>query len=143
MSYIRALSNPEGLYAYTDAETKDMVRIHYGGFDGGDRFCNFPAWPGMLVPRRTFEAACARWVERRPERLSLRGLSIREVRVFEDGRRVPKGHKGLGKKRVLHLVEVRYRRKWMLLWTVTWHYVATNAAKRIDHGAPPRHGRKK
>lgn len=137
MSYIRSLSNPEGLYVFsTDHDkTKKAVVCLIPGWNY--KHTNFNNNDPMYVPQAVFDQAVRRWDAFEPDDgVTLKGFSIRQVHVFTDtGKPVPKGFNPLKSKRDAEfLIRVAYRKKWMLLWRVTWAYVVHNAMS--DHRKP-------
>jgi hypothetical protein len=103
MSYIRCLSNPEGLYAYGTAE--DTVQVYIGGeYTSATEPCfEFPArslWAAMVAFDDTYD-----------EPVCVDGISISEDKEF----------------RIL----IEYKGEWMRLWRVTYMYFAKHAKARL------------
>lgn len=130
MSYIRATSGPEGLYAFQAADDRGRMKVH---------MIPGHAWPltnasndhPILVPPATFEKAVGRWEECSDGEDGVReqGLEIREVHVFaDDGKPVPKNFNALAKdaRKAEFMIRVSFRGRWVLLWRVTWAYVVHN-----------------
>lgn len=146
MSYIRAGSNPEGLYAFsTDNDKGKAVVELIPGWRYKLANCNNET--PMLVPQAVFDKAVKLWDNRGEDRVNYKGFSIREVYVFaDDGSPVPKDFCPFESKREAgFLIRLSYKGKWMLLWKVTWAYVVHNVLSefRWPKTKPPKKKAKK
>ena len=153
MSYIRAGSNPEGLYVFSAADDRDgKTKVHL-----------IPGWKyslknigngePMCVPQAVFNKGVRLWSNCPDEMAGVKheGFSIKEVHVFlDDGDPkkysvVPRKYNACdpekGGRETEFLVRVAYKRKWMLLWRVTWAYVVHNALSEFRR--PKKSKRKK
>jgi hypothetical protein len=138
VSYIRATSSPEGLYAFSTRHEKTgraIVEL-------------IPAWEykltnanndhPLVVPQAVFDTAVKLWDDEDYEDdvgVKHKGFSIREVHVYSDGSPVPTSVALSTKRKTEFLVRVAYRDKWMLLWRVTWAYVVHNAMSEFRRDA--------
>jgi len=122
MSYIRCLSNPEGLYVYGDG--KD-VNFHW---------CVKPPFAspgGMKIPHDIFTKAGQKWADQYcSERVSVRGFVIEEVHVYEkNAKKVGEMSRQWVKQYLKDKRPTRsgwklsYRGKFIILWPVTMHYM--------------------
>jgi hypothetical protein len=136
MSYIRCLSNPEGLYVWHDVD--GTVHLHYGG----RKKPKSPLSKGteMRVPYRTFVRAVERWEASGEDRTSVHGFEIEELHVYlKTGKRVPDFKSNEDAIRYLkdarknpseYKIRVSYGGSFIHLWSVTWQYVVNNVMER-------------
>ena len=132
MSYIRCLSNPEGLYIYGDGSG---ILIHY---DGGS----------MYVPEKDFHKVGLEYVRYHWAEHGMRSgdLVVREVEVIRGTDMVyfePR-HKKLGIAEVWghrkyldgprtdHKVLFSYKGKSFIMWRVTWDYIAQSIKNYVE-----------
>lgn len=148
MSYIRCLSNPEGLYIWSG--TDNLVHIihnvpkpHSSGLDG------------FTVPWRVFENGTKNWKKAyEPDQFQYRGMRIDELHVFEKtGKIVPDlspCNRGCVKEdknsfrpcvrcfnkyyvnalKSRYIIRLSYKNHFVHLWRVTWAYVVENVIRR-------------
>lgn len=137
MSYIRSLSNPEGLYIFGS----NGIHIYHGL---KPPLCSEKSWP-IVIPESDFYRVCHAW-DHGPDQWKgpaySRDFSAREELIFVNtGKRVPddvasmrRSMKDLfkGKKRPLErfVIRLQYKKKYIMIWRVTWHYVVENVVKR-------------
>lgn len=139
MSYIRCLSNPEGLYAFgcksdnipSRCIVQLCVRHDY-------KFTNLVDSELLTVPIGVFFGAVIRSA-RASENVRHRGFVAKEVHVFTDtGEPVTAdwdAHEDWSKAEAegreprdsRYAIRIEYKGKWMLLWRVTWRYLVENA----------------
>lgn len=146
MSFIRCLSNPEGLYVWSDVD--GTVHIHYGGrkkpkppLSKGD---------DMRVPYRTFMRVCKKW-DGWEDDVRVNGFRVKEEHVFlKTGKPVPSDlyanvtayAKHMDKHPAEYLIRVSYKGNFVYLWRVTWQYVVSNAVRRIELRKKRRSGKR-
>lgn len=94
MSYIRCLSNPEGLYVWADCDGTTYFWI--GGEENDDKSC-------IRIPNHHFVKVCEKWYEGEDP------LSYKGVKVYEDN----KDWK----------IVLSYKGKSIRMWRVTWEYI--------------------
>ena len=135
MSYIRAGSNPEGLYVFSASSDKNGHV--YANILPGYR-CKRKSLPDgepMLVPQAVFDRVAVLWNDVADEEVGV-SYKVRLEHVFTDEGDPPKFSvvppKDLrfGQKTDLEtefLVRVSYKGEWVLLWQVTWEHVARSA----------------
>ena len=133
MSYIRCLSNPEGLYVYA---SDNGVNIHHclrPPFSSKDTKGKLERT--IVVPEKLFFDACHRW-DHGPTQwtgpVSLKDLIIKEEHVFEDdGTVVPSEWNPFSKsqkhRKTCYRIIFKYKSQYIMLWRVTWDYVVKNA----------------
>lgn len=136
MSYIRCLSNPEGLYIW-------------GGSDGIniDHCLKKPFASGrsILIPEKHFHQVCHEWDHGEhqwhgPCRSGQ--LTVAEQNVFMDtGDLVPASKAWLrqemhrlthGKKtrKTRYVIRLQYGKRYIMMWRVTWQYIVANVVNR-------------
>ena len=134
MSYIRAGSNPEGMYVYWSraADRRHVVCIHYtpnGKLTRGDT---------IVVPKTVFMDVVRAW--NGGHRKVRRGLFAVEERfvVMGTGREPPKSYFDqllayMAKRRKTrppvaeYQVKFSYKGNFVHMWPVTWMYIVNNA----------------
>ena len=133
MSYIRCLSNPEGLYIYGGA---DGVWINHNvrpplASKKADDGCS----PHFIVPQRDFDQVGLKWDKgwAHDERVRSGKLVAQEVHVYLDtGRPVERDwHKRIfretnkvtERRPSAFFIKLSYGRRFVMLWRVTWQYV--------------------
>jgi hypothetical protein len=107
MSFIRCLSNPEGLYAFGGKGTMEFY------WDRKDTECNANQ---MIVPWWKFQRAMRRYINSGHDLGKCEGFEIQEW----FGRRL--------RGKVLHREKTRlsYKGAYVYLWSATWEYVVHN-----------------
>lgn len=137
MSYIRCLSNPEGLYIYSTME--NQVCIHHclrPPLSSTDTKGNLERT--IVVPEKVFMEACHRW-DHGPNQwqgpIKVGDLLVEERYVYEKtGKAVPERHtikdylKDRKPKR--YVILFQYKAQYIMLWRVTWQYVIANVVNR-------------
>ncbi len=127
MSYIRCLSNPEGLYVWGQETTVEIAPGHHW------KHTNIPKGHTLSVPTSVFHGFAER--HQHDDEGKFRGFEAKEVVVYEsDGKPVPKQsikEQIFDKKRHWFAIRVSYRGKWVLLWRVTWEYLLNDARIRV------------
>lgn len=147
MSYIRCLSNPEGLY----------IIGTYCNFGKGRSRPGIQAWIGhdfkltnlnetecgsMIVPMAAFLGVVKRCDGGYTD-VTHRGFSAKEVHVFEDDgsdlpadwdclKDVRENLEGRPTRKTRYGIRLSYGDKWMVLWRTTWAYVVHNAESDVD-----------
>ena len=166
MSYIRCLSNPEGLYIWSDVDGTvkiahtvkaplssswpvDMLSETMSFRSRGTqiqkviRRHNPPKPVGrpplISVPRKSFERVCRQWIKDEDD-ISFRGISVRELMVdIKTGQ--PIEHIPMAN-RAAHLIRFQYKDQWFYMWRVTWAYVCHDIERRDrweqEHSRRPR-----
>ncbi len=112
MSYIRCLSNPEGLYIWGDGKNINIAK------DGDDL---------KYIPQRTFDGLLKKYhregswcVEDYPIRY--RGAIIEEV-FIESGKKQTKIEKQLKIKDGIFQYRLSYKNWYIDMWQVTWEHI--------------------
>jgi hypothetical protein len=132
MSYIRCLSNPEGMYIYGGA---DGVWISHNvkpplASKEADDGCS----PHFVVPSRDFDRLGLKWAKdwAYDEHVRSGKLAAQQVHVYLDtGKPVEKNwanrffRKG-PKRPSAFLIKLSYGRHFVMMWRVTWHYIVQN-----------------
>lgn len=95
MSYIRSLSNPEGLYVWSCDEATHVWFTENGDYNRD-----------MVIPQKTFDHILKRYNKGHTE-IKFRGARLREV-LDNEGQKIVLSYKG----REVHM------------WLVTWDYIA-------------------
>ena len=125
MSYIRCLSNPEGLYIY--GTHKDLICIHHNvpaplssGLNDGQGF--------FTIPELHFTKAIKYWKQGR--KYCKGGFLVEEEHIYLDtGMMVPERtiENMIAEKRpTSYRIRLQYRSDFVYLWRVTWEYVVRN-----------------
>lgn len=125
MSFIRALSNPEAMYAYGSIE--GGVYISSNGLL--DRRGNHHE---LHMPRGDFFGLFRKWVrEHYPEEVKFRGASLVEIPSRATTKQILRG-KGLVPSNAYQwrLSHVTWGKKSIVAYKVTWFYVAHNVVSR-------------
>lgn len=152
MSYIRCLSNPEGLYAWSDGRTVNISHGVKKPHSSGRSF---------TIPQGVFDGLLKKWANW-TEPAMVRGAVAEELHVDEKtGRVIPewkpcgRGCKPVGKngfipcrrcarkqhkdvRRGRFVVRLSYRSDFVDLWRVTWDYMT----RRSEPGTAARHTKK-
>lgn len=137
MSYIRRLSNPEGMYIYGGP---DGVWINHNvkpplASKETDDGCS----PHFVVPSRDFDRLGLKWDKdwSYDEHVRSGKLAAQQVHVYLDtGKPVEKDRferfftKGYGKRPSAFLVKLSCGRHFVMMWRVTWHYIVQSI---VDH----------
>lgn len=155
MSYIRCLSNPEGLYIWGQSDGRVGIShkvepplsskwpLESGWQVVRNKMVKtgrmHPSPPLLTVPMHLFHATCKQWAKYygspTDDRTSRGGLVVKEVHVFTDtGRLVPK-RRGVAetmkdKRKTEFLIRFSYRGKFFHMWRVTWMYIIQNNSFR-------------
>lgn len=147
MSYIRCLSNPEGLYIVCTGKTVTIMHSVLPPHSSGKDF---------YIPVKTFEH-CALKDDGWAEKVEYRGMKIEEIHVGKKSGKIipdmsPCNH-GCKKekngafvpcKKCVRkiwdnaedgefLVRISYKRDFVNLWRVTWQYVVENIRVRYEN----------
>lgn len=136
MSYIRCLSNPEGLYAWSNGQTVHLWHNVKKPLSSGSRPNEkFPSYE-ILVPEKIFHKVCFLWGEDFERPVSFRGARVEEVHVYtKTGKKVPDLPlvKFLKDRRAkAFLIRFSYKGEFFMMWDVTWEYVVRNAIRQRD-----------
>lgn len=147
MSFIRCLSNPEGMYVF--------------GSTSGVEFYSGQGWHlsnigpdrepdrGMIVPYNVFYKACklAEYVTA-DEPVEVDGFKIEEQVIYtKTGRLVPNRPFTVAsmKRRMsgraaetMWAIKVSYKGKYVFMWRVTWDYIRSDACRPERHSKPRR-----
>lgn len=146
MSYIRCLSNPEGLYAWSDGKTTHLWHKVKPPLSSGEKpGKKFPSYE-ILVPTKIFDKVCCLWDDCE-QPASHRGARAEEVYVYtKTGKKVP----NLSLKKMIQdkraremLVKFSYKGRFFMMWTVTWEYVVRSAMRQRDWQRQDRKKRQK
>ena len=127
MSYIRCLSNPEGLYIYGSSRGKIEIAT------GNCEVCS--------IPRHIFNGIMLRWLNSRSN-VSYRGAHLEEVhieRLDSNGKKIPlddfwaklSGGEGDVFERIYQW-RLTYKGWSVYMWEVTLFYIASNVQSRIE-----------
>ncbi len=150
MSYIRATSNPEGLYVISvnsDKTGRPVVELIPGW---EYKLTNANNDHPMTVPQGVFDKVMKAWEDGDHEAgVKHKGFVAREVVVYlDDGSPVSKKQRpahelrdrfhGKPMRRSERMIRVSYRGRWMLLWGVTWAFVVHNATSELRRDAEDR-----
>lgn len=144
MSIIRCLSNPEGLYAYYTEPSYGKLYVELWSPFGDKNEHN------VLIPASVWGEAIKKFSEGWSSPVSYKGFQIDEVTIFQGTRKVtPPGHedscKPFGKCRHEYRIRFRWKNAVILMWRVTWAYIAQNTLR--DRGwykkAKARSGKKR
>ena len=134
MSYIRCLSNPESLYAWSDGETTHLWHNVRKPLSSGERpGKDFPSCE-ILVPTKIFDKVCSLWDECE-QPASFRGARAEEVYVYtKTGEKVPvlplkKFFKDKRPREML--IKFSYKGRFFMMWNVTWEYVVRSAVRQL------------
>lgn len=154
MSYIRATSNPEGLYVISvnsDKTGRPVVELIPGW---EYKLTNANNDHPMTVPQGVFDELMKAWENGDHEAgVKHKGFVAREVHVYSDDgslvtakqskarvqaqAAVDRFH-GKPMRKTEHMIRVSYRGRWMLLWGVTWAFVVHNATSELRRDAEDR-----
>jgi len=134
MSYIRCLSNPEGLYIY--GNTKGQITISHNipsprakpGYVKGE----FP--PEIVLPQHIFHYVCQRW-NNGNESIKYRGCKVKEEYIeWKNGKKISNNITAeellTRNVRREYLIKFEYKGKWFYMWRVTWKYIVRNVCNR-------------
>lgn len=146
MSYIRCLSNPEGLYVWAD--TRGTVTLNYNVGKGLASPAAKPRDPAQFsLPRHVFEHVARRWeANGREGPVEFRGCRVEEVYVFrKTGKVVPDEERTIERtimdsRRRETLVRFSYGESFVHMWRVTWAYIVANV---VERRRPKRRAKKK
>ena len=126
MSYIRALSNPEGLYIWGEEDPKNpkRARVVIAGPTVGGK-------PLPTIPSGTFKMLCRKW--NTDGEATYKGFVVDEVVVC--GKKVKRPGQDDWHCKKEHEYKIRLRKLgkggwYMLMWRVTWEYVVENVSRR-------------
>lgn len=120
MSYIRASSNPEGLYIIgTRWKGRDYVQILLP--NGGDI---------VNIPHDTFHTACKKWIKDDSDHEYIVHKNV-EIRYCWDIDYVCKGDEKIPTTVSHYKVEFLYKNKSIFrCWETTWEYILNDVMKR-------------
>jgi len=142
MSYIRCLSNPEGLYMFgtSDDKGKSWIEVWHGlrkplsSADGASLEHRH-----FTIPEKEFLEVCHLW-DHGPQ--AWRGpavsgkLEVKEMDIFvKTGKRVSKDWDPISnlkdrKRETRYVIRLQYGKHYIMLWRVTWQYVVANVTGR-------------
>lgn len=134
MSYIRCLSNPEGMYVFgTTCGSGSSVEI-YAGHHLKPPFVSHEdvATLGIIVPGWMFYRACQRWHDGYDDvRITHKAKVLRVYEEFifvANGVLVPDDYRGFRQdsRESRFVIRVEYDSRWVRLWDVTWEYIVRN-----------------
>jgi len=141
MSYIRCLSNPEGLYIWAQSDGRTCithnVRAPLSSVEKPKGLVN------IIVPTTAFDRACILWDEGN-EPASCRGVRVEEVHVLtKTGKPVPENFFDFGigsgklaarmkKNPVELLIKLSYKKEFVFMWRVTWEYIVRHAVLQAE-----------
>jgi hypothetical protein len=134
MSYIRCISNPEGLYIWHDFDGD--VKITWSNVKPPLSYnVKDKKWPipMMSVPVRVFQSACKKWDEHPYNAVNVKGFTVEEIHVnVKTGKRIKEKEfiKIINKVKSEFLVRIAYKKKFVYLWPVTWDYVVNSALRQ-------------
>jgi hypothetical protein len=129
LSYIRCLSNPEGLYAYGSGDNQVWIHIDETYSSKGHQGT-------MSIPQDLLTAAIRAFDEEYDQPIEVGGIRIHEAHVYEDKLEEEVGENWSGLEQLRRRadgeevrstrfgIKLEYDGKWMLLWRVTWEYFA-------------------
>ena len=103
MSYIRNTSNPENLYIYADEE---LVYFLKGHIEIG------------IMPVNIFNGLIKKYIRNSEEECEYKKAKIEEINIIEDNISIFKN-------------KLSYNGLEIIMWTVTWYYLAMNNYKNI------------
>lgn len=137
MSYIRCLSNPEGLYIWSDGK---MICICHSLQDS--IFSNFPAQkmsPFFAISHDLFHEAVRKWWDAFGDDIVYKDVIIKEEHIhLDDGSIVPliKSTKAaleqlnLPHRQTRFVIRLEYKGQFIRMWFVTWQYIVNNVILR-------------
>lgn len=145
MSYIRCLSNPERLYAWSDGHTTHLWHDVKKPLSSGEKpNKKFPGYE-ILVPTKIFDKVCFLWNDFE-QPASYRGARAEEIYVYtKTGKKVPEQplKKFLKDKKPREmLIKFSYKGQFFMMWDVTWEYVVRSAVRQRDFEKDMRRGKK-
>lgn len=128
MSYIRCLSNPEGLYAYGSGDNQVWTHIDEAYSSKGHQGT-------MTLPEDKLTAAIRAFHKTYDQPVEVGGIKIAEVHVYQDTledtgeewkglEQLRKRLDGMPVRESRYGIRLEYEGKWFLLWRVTWDYFA-------------------
>lgn len=119
MSYIRGLSNPEGLYIWGEGDGTVYICHNLISPFSSSRHEHGEQ---LQVPRALFEEVCCRWAERRftnrgsaEDGIRRSGLSVREESTKRD---------------LNWKIRFEYEGRFFYMWQVTWDYIVRGVLER-------------
>lgn len=126
MSYIRSLSNPEGLYIIGSSKGIDIW--HTVKPPLSSKWPKSGETPWINVPTYVFHHVLNRWAEGFRDKVSYRGLVVEEVQVCPTTGKPPKPQsltKMLDPRtpRSEFLIRLQYKEQFFHMWRVTWEYI--------------------
>lgn len=119
MSYIRCLSNPEGLYIWNDG--KNVSITHSVKYPQSSRV-SFPP-----VPQKYFDAALAKWHKNPFGPINYRGIEIKEEHVYSKSFRPVRGEPKWWLRKTAptqFMIRLSYKNAYIYMWRVTMEYIA-------------------
>lgn len=132
MSYIRALSNPEGLYIFSDGKYTQIwhnVLFPLASKPAKKAFCL-----GFSVPSKIFDGGLKLWIKDFGiYGINYKGFKIEEQHIYlNTGKLVPaRSIEGLfgDKKKSAFLIKFSYGKHFVFMYSVTAHYIARRFEK--------------
>lgn len=135
MSYIRCLSNPEGLYIFVSDYGINISHNLNPPFSSEPSRRDFIT--DIIVPEKVFFEGCHRW-DHGPNvegTVKVGGLLIQERQIYEktgkkvqENRSIRSIYKDKAKRRMV--IFFKYKAQFIMLWRVTWQYVVGNVLDR-------------
>ena len=135
MSFIRCLSNPEGLYVFHSA---DFISILWG-YDyrwpwAYNKSCDPPNDNQMRIPPSVFYRGIRKWWIGNPDDgVRVGKFYIKEVKVFADtGKEVSENYvfKGAVQRKINWMIKIGYGKKYVIVHQVTMHYMAFHVMRQ-------------
>ncbi len=129
MSFIRCLSNPEGLYIYADC--RGRLNISWCSVDPP---LSSRHRGEMRIPRHVFYKVVKQW-DQRGDHAYFRGFSVEEQFIYTATGDPVHGTENLkrylkDKRKREFKIKLSYKNDFVFLWYVTWEYVVRNLIDR-------------
>ncbi len=119
MSYIRCLSNPEGLYIWGDGKYANFTLASEPNFL--DKI--------VQIPQKTFDNLLKKYIKNYGDNVNYRGASIKVVWV-KTGKLHPKAMwEIIGKYDTDMKIRLSYKNWHIDMWLVTWEYITKRYKK--------------
>jgi len=109
MSYIRYLSNPEGLYIWGDGKNVNFTLASEKEI--------------LTMPQKTFDKLIKKYIKSYGDDISYRGASIKEVFVKNNKMNPKPFWKIVGKYDGNYQMRLSYKNWHIDMWLVTWEYI--------------------
>lgn len=124
MSFIRALSNPEAMYAYGSVYGGVYISANTLVAKDGNHI-------ELYMPRYDFFGLFRKWVrEDYPEEVKFRGASLVEIPSRRSVKQILAGKGRHDNAYRWKLTHVNWGKKKIVAFKVTWFYVAQNVVRR-------------